>query len=238
MRWPCEYVFLFSKAGRYYYDAAAVREPAVSAHGSGNGFRRAARLSYADAAGPRGSDAPWEPRAERNRRRVWTVPTRPFPGGHFATFPEALAEPCVLAGCPEGGTVLDPFFGAGTTGLVAARRGRHCVGIELNPAYADLARERLAAAGQIASIRTRRPACCTPADGWKYAVRLAPADRRTAERLAASRSTPARVRVRARILLRADAGGGRAGPTRRWRGRPGAGGAPCRGSGSGTPSGG
>jgi DNA modification methylase/transposase len=201
-----EYVFLFSKSERYHYDAAAVREPAVSAHGSGNGFRREARLTYTDAAGPRGSDTPWEPRAERNRRTVWTVPTRPFPGGHFATFPEALAEPCVLAGCPEGGTVLDPFFGAGTTALVAARHKRHCVGIELNPAYADLARARLAASGGVASIRTPRAACCTPTDGWKYAVRLAPDERSRLERLLATRRTPARVKVRARVLLRADSG--------------------------------
>ena len=142
-----EYVFLLSKSKRYYYDRAAVLEPAVSSHASGNGYRRAARLSYADGGGPRGSDAPWHPAAYRNRRTVWTVPTRPFRDAHFATFPEALIEPCVLAGCPEGGTVLDPFFGAGTTGLVAARHGRRCVGIELNPEYAEIARRRLAGGG-------------------------------------------------------------------------------------------
>ena len=138
-----EYVFLLAKGERYHYDRAAVMEPAVSTHGSGNGYRRPARLSYAD----RGGDAPWRPAAHRNRRSVWTVPTRAFKGAHFATFPEALIEPCVLAGCPPGGTVLDPFFGAGTTGVVCARLGRACVGIELNPAYAEIARARLSRPG-------------------------------------------------------------------------------------------
>lgn len=139
-----EYLFLLSKSERYHYDYAAVREPSVSSHGSGNGFRREARLSYADANGARGSDAPWRPTEHRNRRTVWTVPTRPFRGAHFATFPEELIEPCVLAGCPAGGTVLDPFFGAGTTGIVAARHGLHCLGVELSPEYVEIARRRLA----------------------------------------------------------------------------------------------
>jgi len=81
----------------------------------------------------------------RNKRSVWTVPTMPFSGAHFATFPPALIEPCILAGCPVGGTVLDPFGGAGTTGMVAERLGRNAVLIELNPEYADLARDRLRA---------------------------------------------------------------------------------------------
>jgi hypothetical protein len=68
----------------------------------------------------------------RNKRSVWEVTTQPFSEAHFATFPPALIEPCILAGCPVGGTVLDPFFGAGTTGLVADRLGRDCIGIELN----------------------------------------------------------------------------------------------------------
>lgn len=147
-----EYVFLLSKSGRYHYDAAAVREPTVSRHGSGNGFRRMERLTYADPDGPRGSDRPWEPTPQRNRRTVWTVPTQPFKGAHFATYPEPLALPCVLAGCPPGGTVLDPFFGAGTTGIAAGRHGRNCIGIELSQAYAEIARERLRTAGQPVTI--------------------------------------------------------------------------------------
>ena len=85
---------------------------------------------------------PWEG-VTRNKRSVWTVTTQPFKEAHFATFPPALIEPCILAGCPEGGTVLDPFGGAGTTGLVADRRGRDAVLIELNPQYADMAERRI-----------------------------------------------------------------------------------------------
>ncbi|WP_335308096.1 DNA-methyltransferase [Sphingomonas phyllosphaerae] len=80
----------------------------------------------------------------RNKRSVWEIATQPFKEAHFATFPPALVEPCILAGCPAGGTVLDPFFGAGTTGLVADRLQRRCIGIELNPTYAEIARRRLA----------------------------------------------------------------------------------------------
>jgi len=79
----------------------------------------------------------------RNKRSVWTVATKPFSEAHFATFPPELIEPCILAGCPAGGTILDPFFGAGTTGLVAARHQRHCIGIELNPDYVQLAQRRI-----------------------------------------------------------------------------------------------
>jgi len=80
----------------------------------------------------------------RNKRSVWTVPTEAFPGAHFATFPQALIKPCILAGCPAGGTVLDPFSGAGTTALVAKENGRRFIGIDLNPAYNAMAAKRLA----------------------------------------------------------------------------------------------
>lgn len=79
----------------------------------------------------------------RNKRDVWTVTTKPFSEAHFATFPPDLIRPCILAGCPPEGTVLDPFFGAGTTGLVANQEGRNCIGIELNPEYADMAARRI-----------------------------------------------------------------------------------------------
>ena len=89
----------------------------------------------------------------RNKRSVWEVATQPFKEAHFATFPPALVEPCILAGCPRGGTVLDPFFGAGTTGLVADRHQRDCIGIELNPAYAEIAQRRISGdAGMFADI--------------------------------------------------------------------------------------
>jgi site-specific DNA-methyltransferase (adenine-specific) len=80
---------------------------------------------------------------KRSKRSVWTVPPRPFAEAHFATFPPDLIRPCILAGCPEGGTVLDPFFGAGTTGLVAQQHGRNCIGIELNADYINIAKRRL-----------------------------------------------------------------------------------------------
>jgi DNA modification methylase len=80
---------------------------------------------------------------KRNKRSVWTVATAPYKESHFATFPPALIKPCIIAGCPAGGTVLDPFFGAGTTGLVADRNGRNCIGIELNPEYAAMAERRI-----------------------------------------------------------------------------------------------
>jgi len=83
------------------------------------------------------------PGVSRNKRSVWTVATQPYSEAHFATFPPALIEPCILAGCPKGGTVLDPFGGAGTTGLVADRLGRNAILIELNPEYAAIAERRI-----------------------------------------------------------------------------------------------
>lgn len=86
---------------------------------------------------------------KRNKRSVWAVATAPFSEAHFATFPPALIEPCILAGCPKGGMVLDPFGGAGTTGLVADRLGRNSILIELNPEYAEMARERVRGDGPL-----------------------------------------------------------------------------------------
>jgi DNA modification methylase len=82
----------------------------------------------------------------RNKRSVWSVPTHPFKGAHFATFPPALIRPCIEAGCPLGGVVLDPFMGAGTTAIVAQSLGRSYVGVELNPDYIRLAEERILSA--------------------------------------------------------------------------------------------
>lgn len=86
---------------------------------------------------------------DKLRPSVWTVPVSTYGGAHFATFPPDLIEPCILAGCPEGGTVLDPFGGAGTTGLVAKRHGRRAILCELNPEYAEMARERIASESAI-----------------------------------------------------------------------------------------
>ncbi|HIE3952405.1 TPA: DNA-methyltransferase [Pseudomonas aeruginosa] len=140
-----EYVFMLTKAPRYYYDHEAVKEDAVSEHPSGNGFKRDARESYKNLDGTaRGNDEQWTGvGGKRNRRSVWTVPTAGFKGAHFATFPPDLIRPCVLAGAPRGGLVLDPFGGAGTTALVTMQEGRRSVLIELNPEYAAIARNRL-----------------------------------------------------------------------------------------------
>lgn len=107
-----EYLFLFAKNERYYYDHEVIREP----NGSG-GFR--------------------------NKRSVWSVNTQPFPEAHFATFPPRLIEPCILAGSGPGDYVLDPFFGSGTTGLVAAQHGRKFIGIEINPQYVAMTERRI-----------------------------------------------------------------------------------------------
>ncbi|MGG2485292.1 DNA-methyltransferase [Pseudomonas aeruginosa] len=143
-----EYVFMLSKSPRYYYDHEAVKEDAVSDHPSGNGFKRDERESYKNLDGTaRGNDEQWTGvGGKRNRRSVWTVPTAGFKGAHFATFPPDLIRPCVLAGAPRGGLVLDPFGGAGTTALVAMQEGRRSVLLELNPEYASIARHRLASA--------------------------------------------------------------------------------------------
>lgn len=140
-----EYVYLLAKSERYYYDAAAISEPAIYS-GDVKDYTGDQKANSADEnlqrTLPRGRKLTIA--ETRNRRSVWTVPSKPFSGAHFATFPPALIEPCILAGCPTGGTVLDPFGGAGTTGLVADRLQRDAILVELNPAYADIARRRIA----------------------------------------------------------------------------------------------
>ena len=136
-----EYIFLLSKSKRYFYDNEAIKEAATNGerfHGSylGGGNPTQSR---------NGRDDENNRLATRNKRTVWTVATKPFAEAHFATFPEKLIEPCIKAGCPEGGICLDPFFGAGTTGLVAKKLGRHYIGIELNPEYIGMAQKRIAA---------------------------------------------------------------------------------------------
>ena len=143
-----EYLFLLSKSPRYYFDADAIKEPAVSEKPAGN-----KRHKYADAYASGTSEEhrtkagllaltgkKWE---TRNRRSVWTVSTKPYSGAHFATFPVDLIEPCILAGSKPGDVVLDPFMGAGTTAVAACMHGRRWVGCELNPEYHAMAIERL-----------------------------------------------------------------------------------------------
>lgn len=143
-----EYLFLLTKSPRYWYDARAVREDARV----GNHHRNVVRPqpSHVPGKGSAPHKGLWKTAgkdAGRNRRSVWTIVPQPFKGAHFATFPPNLVRPCILAGCPEGGTVLDPFTGSGTTGVVALQHGRQFVGIELNPEYAEMARLRIATEG-------------------------------------------------------------------------------------------
>jgi DNA modification methylase len=138
-----EYVFLLSKAARYYYDAAAIAEPANTDNYRANPtIRRVAPGQTAQ--GKLDAKRGDVQCVTRNRRTVWTVPTQPFPGAHFAVMPEALVEPCVLAGSSAGDLVLDPFSGSGTVGVVALRHGRRFIGFELNAAYCEMARRRIA----------------------------------------------------------------------------------------------
>jgi len=142
-----EYIFLLSKSQKYYYDADAIKEPAVTS-GQTRKFntpKKVGRLvNQRKASGNESPDAePWEVPAMKNKRSVWTVPTQPFPEAHFAVYPPALITPCILAGCPVGGTVLDPFAGSGTTLLVATQHHRKSIGIELNPEYIEIAKRRL-----------------------------------------------------------------------------------------------
>lgn len=145
-----EYIFLLSKSKRYYFDVDAIREPFTAPHR--NGERRSYRPGCASSFGldrghmeQRGNFAglPLNP-GGRNKRDVWTVSTSSFKGAHFAVYPEKLVEPCILAGCPEGGVVLDPFMGSGTTGVAAQRLGRRFIGIDINPDYCTMAAERTA----------------------------------------------------------------------------------------------
>jgi site-specific DNA-methyltransferase (adenine-specific) len=135
-----EYIFLLSKSARYYYDAEAVKEGLQTApHAPGNKKLDASRNDHDQ------MDKIWGADGKRNRRSVWTVATQPYSGAHFATFPPKLIEPCILAGCPVGGTVLDPFGGSGTTAAVALAHGRNAILCELNPDYGELIHERVGA---------------------------------------------------------------------------------------------
>jgi len=143
-----EYVFLLTKSERYFYDAEAVSE-AVSGNAHArrkDGDLTAKQKQYATQHknGGHSGLSVVACGGTRNRRSVWTVTTKPYSGAHFAVMPAALVEPCIKAGCPEGGTVLDPFAGSGTTLAVAAELGRSGIGCELNPEYIELAEQRIA----------------------------------------------------------------------------------------------
>lgn len=164
-----EYIFLLSKKQKYYFDHEAIREPAVYTganrgvgfgHGTDKEARGRDRVSNRDNFRREGSKraqvipgqtvgthradrADTIPDGMRAKRNIWSLATRPFKGAHFATFPPELVEPCILAGCPAGGTVLDPFGGSGTTAGVAIVHGRDAVLCELNPDYAALVPARI-----------------------------------------------------------------------------------------------
>jgi DNA modification methylase len=149
-----EYLFLLAKSERYFYGADAIREPHTSIPDgvendpegwkSGPATEREGRPGVLDSLGVANRPKNYFGHAlGRNRRSVWTISTKPFAGAHFAVMPWDLVEPCVLAGSREGDVVLDPFAGAGTVGMVARRHGRRFVGVEINPTYAAMARERI-----------------------------------------------------------------------------------------------
>lgn len=138
-----EYLFLFSKTDNYYFDCDAIREEA--SHNSHGGAVTNAGPKLQKIRGDAGRLGVTAKSLDglRRRRSVWIVANQPFPGAHCAVFPPSLVEPCILAGCPERGVVLDPFAGAGTTGVVAQRNGRKAQLIELNPDYAAIAEKRI-----------------------------------------------------------------------------------------------
>ena len=163
-----EYIFLLSKSEKYYFDSESIKEPAVGfdmtppagSRGTNppNARRRKGNSKTFRGGGAYTGNQSADNSAEiareshgnainttglRNRRDVWSVSTRGCKEAHFATFPPALIEPCILAGSPVGGTVLDPFIGSGTTALVANKLGRNCIGIEINPAYLKMAKRRI-----------------------------------------------------------------------------------------------
>lgn len=141
-----EYIFLLTKSARYYYDADAIKEDSIE-YGrdkrSDKGNIRYDGKRTIDTTGKNGQQSFVTINEKRNKRSVWTVTTKPYKEAHFATYPEKLIEPCIKAGCPKGGTVLDPFMGAGTTGVVARKLSRHYVGYELNAEYIKIAEKRI-----------------------------------------------------------------------------------------------
>ena len=145
-----EYLFLLSKSERYWYDQEAIAEPfADDRMGNPKGGGQYAQQAYTYA-GPHAQSGlqrgEWNvdgERTTRNKRSVWHIATAPFPEAHFATFPPALVEPCILAGSREGDVVLDPFIGSGTTAMVARQLGRRAIGIDLNSEYLAMARRRV-----------------------------------------------------------------------------------------------
>ncbi len=159
-----EYIFLLTKSARYYWNAEAIKEESSeNTHGRGAGINKKIKMPGGWDTGA-GTHMAWHRLGRekgerkqnpsfamsttghverRNKRSVWEIPCEPFPEAHFATYPEKLVEPCILAGCPPDGVVLDPFLGSGTTGAVSLRLGRAFIGIELKPEYMAMAERRI-----------------------------------------------------------------------------------------------
>lgn len=147
-----EYIFMLSKTSKYYFDYEAIREKSVMVNGDSAGSKqRDTRITHGMGGGNSGISLAKQKLAMelaengycmRNKRDVWTVNVANCKEAHFATFPENLIKPCILAGCRLNGIVLDPFFGSGTTGRVAESLNRDYIGIELNPEYIEIGKKR------------------------------------------------------------------------------------------------
>jgi DNA modification methylase len=142
-----EYIFLLSKNRKYYFDNEAIKEdtkPESEKRYKSTFYTGKKEISGQGRPGNTSNTPGYKKwTGKRNKRSVWTVTTKPFKEAHFATFPPDLIEPCILAGCPVGGVVLDPFMGSGTTALVAMQNQRNFIGFELNPEYIKLAKKRI-----------------------------------------------------------------------------------------------
>lgn len=137
-----EHIFLLSKLAKYFYDHEAIQEDALSRNDGGK-FGGSKYGNLEDEKHRTASGNVYVATGKKNKRDVWSVSTAGYAGAHFATYPPELIEPCILAGSREGDTVIDPFSGSGTTGMVALRHGRNYVGLELNPEYAEISRTRI-----------------------------------------------------------------------------------------------
>ena len=143
-----EKIWLITKNKSYYYDHEAIKEEAKTAPVLRNKLAEGYQADYPNGKRFSEGERVWGTE-KKNKRNVWSVTTKPFKGAHFATFPPDLIEPCILAGCPQNGTVLDPFGGSGTTGVVANQHKRHAILIELNREYKEVMKLRFSKEGTL-----------------------------------------------------------------------------------------
>ncbi|NBW20334.1 MAG: site-specific DNA-methyltransferase [Caulobacteraceae bacterium] len=146
-----EYLFLLSKSPRYYFNNEAIKEPALWADDNRAGQGRLTYHGKRQGQSGSGQEAFVSIKEKRNKRDVWTIPTKPFKGAHFAVMPEALVEPCILAGSKPDDIILDPFMGSGTVAVVALQNNRNFIGCELNDDYIAIAENRIAENGLLYS---------------------------------------------------------------------------------------